>query len=187
MAVTSKIVILWPWFDLRKWVFFWLPNLRVTWVWTKQHMISFMNLWTSCSATHTPLLLTFGQYIKPGYVDDFSYNLFNPVPLTVPSHFEFHFARSSVWRCEKRMGLNWDSMWKHWIARRLDPGHGDGPPEIRAMGGQPKWIFVKSSWFNKPLWMTCGDFDEVKKKQMQAKCRSIGIHMYLYNSIYIYI
>lgn len=78
---------------LKKVSFFWLPNLRVTWVWTKQHMISLMNLWTSCSATHTPLLFTFGEYMKPGYVNDFSYNdsigflwLFPPTSSFSPFH-----------------------------------------------------------------------------------------------------
>jgi hypothetical protein len=81
VAVTSKMVILWPWFDLRKWVCFCLPNLGVTWfepkntwyqLWIYEHHVPH---WKWQFGTHPPLLFTFGQYIKPGYVDDFSYNL----------------------------------------------------------------------------------------------------------------
>ena len=36
--------------DLTQKSVFFKPNLGVTWVWTKKIMISFMNLWTSCSA-----------------------------------------------------------------------------------------------------------------------------------------
>ena len=116
-------------------------------LWIYEHHVPH---WKWQFGTHPQLLFTFGQYIKPGYVDDFSYNLQSgsfdcSLPLRISVRHSkwapFVFARCSVWRCEKRMGLNWDSMWKHWIARR---------PELMEMGpwkghGEPKWILVKSS------------------------------------------